>query len=157
MADRLDEGARSRNMARIRSRDTAPEMRVRSALHGIGFRFRLHRRDLPGTPDVVLPRHRIALFVHGCFWHRHPGCRGATDPKTRSDFWQAKFAANVARDLHTGSALESAGWRVVVIWECETRNPAKLVAIIRDRLPAVDPRPDRRSPGTTTATLPDPR
>ncbi len=156
MADRIAPEARSRNMARIRGRDTAPELRVRSALHSMGFRFRLHRRDLPGTPDVLLQRHRIALFVHGCFWHRHPGCRGATDPKTRSEFWQAKFAANVARDLLTGSALASAGWRIVVIWECETRNPAALAAIIRDRLPAAGPQPDRRSPGKTSATPPDP-
>jgi DNA mismatch endonuclease (patch repair protein) len=155
MADRIAPDARSRNMARIRGRDTVPELCVRSVLHGMGFRFRLHRRDLPGTPDVVLPRHRVALFVHGCFWHRHPGCRGTTDPKTRPEFWQAKFAANMARDVDMGTALESAGWRVVVIWECETRDREALAAIIQARLPAADPRPDRRSSGRSSATPPD--
>jgi DNA mismatch endonuclease (patch repair protein) len=85
-------------MSRIRSTDTAPERAVRSILHRMGFRFRLHRRDLPGTPDVVLPRHRTVVFVHGCFWHRHPECRYAYEPKSRQEFWRAKFAANVTRD-----------------------------------------------------------
>jgi DNA mismatch endonuclease, patch repair protein len=91
--------ARSRNMARIRARDTQPELRVRRALHAAGFRFRLHRRGLPGTPDIVLPRFRTVIFVHGCFWHRHPGCRMASVPKTRSGFWDAKFTANVEREI----------------------------------------------------------
>jgi DNA mismatch endonuclease (patch repair protein) len=135
MADRLTPQARSANMARIRGRDTGPELAVRRALHAAGFRFRLHRRDLPGTPDIVLVRQRIAIFVHGCYWHRHEGCRNATTPGTRKDFWQAKFAANVERDARKAAALEAAGWQVVVIWECEAGNPDGLAAVIRERLP----------------------
>lgn len=134
MADRLTPEARSENMARIRSRDTGPEMRVRRAAHALGLRFRLQRRDLPGTPDMVFPGRRIALFVHGCFWHRHPGCRFAYEPKSRIEFWQAKFGANVARDAGALDALVAAGWRPVVIWECETRDQAGLSEIIRERI-----------------------
>lgn len=127
MSDELPPTAeRSALMSRIRGRDTAPELRVRRALHAMGYRFRLQRRDLPGTPDIVLPRHRIALFVHGCFWHRHPGCRSATTPRTRANFWQAKFAANVWRDASAANELRAAGWRVVTIWECETRSDIAL-------------------------------
>ncbi len=136
MTDKLSPEARSANMARIRGRDTGPEIAVRKALHAAGFRFRLHRRDLPGKPDIVLPKHRTAVFVHGCFWHRHEGCRNATSPGTRTEFWQAKFAANVARDARNTAALEAAGWKVVVIWECETERPERLAAVIRERLPA---------------------
>ncbi len=136
MADRLTPEARSANMARIRGRDTGPEIAVRRALHAAGFRFRLHRRDLPGTPDIVLVRQRIAILVHGCYWHRHEGCRNATTPGTRADFWQAKFAANVERDARKTSALQTAGWKVVVIWECEAAKPDRLAAVIRERLPA---------------------
>lgn len=106
-------------MARVAGRDTRPEMAVRRAAHALGFRYRLHRRDLPGTPDLVFTRYRTVIFVHGCFWHRHSGCRKATTPKTRRGFWQAKFDENVERDRRTVAALESAGWAVVVIWECE--------------------------------------
>jgi DNA mismatch endonuclease (patch repair protein) len=113
-------------MSRIRSRDTAPEKAVRSLLHRLGFRFRLHPQRLPGKPDIVLTRHRTAVFVHGCFWHRHPGCRCATTPGTRTAWWLAKFARNVARDTAVRSALRAAGWRVVVVWECELRDPARL-------------------------------
>ncbi|WP_265587965.1 very short patch repair endonuclease [Sphingomicrobium arenosum] len=122
--------ARSRLMARVRSRNTKPELRVRQALHALGYRFRLHRRDLPGTPDIVLPRYRTAIFVHGCFWHRHEGCRKTTMPKTRASYWRDKFAANVARDRRKQDALEHAGWRCVTVWECETENEVSL----RDRL-----------------------
>lgn len=113
-------------MGRVRQRDTTPELRVRRALHAMGARFRLQRRDLPGTPDIVLPRRRLAIFVHGCFWHRHDGCRMASTPKTRVDFWSAKFARNVERDRDNVEKLEALGWRVATVWECETRNPAKL-------------------------------
>lgn len=136
MPDRLTPEARSANMARIRGRDTGPEIAVRKALHAGGFRYRLHRRDLPGTPDILLIRQRIAIFVHGCYWHRHEGCRNATTPATRTDFWEAKFAANVERDARNAAALEAAGWKVVVIWECETAKPGQLAAVIRERLPA---------------------
>ena len=113
-------------MARIGQRNTAPEIAVRRVLHAFGARFRLHRRDLPGTPDIVLPGRRLALLVHGCFWHRHKGCRFAYMPKTRIEFWRAKFARNVSRDREVERALGSLGWRVAIIWECETEDPAAL-------------------------------
>jgi DNA mismatch endonuclease (patch repair protein) len=111
---------RSALMKRVRRAHTAPELAVRRALHGMGFRFRLHPKDLPGTPDLVLPRHRVAVFVHGCFWHRHPRCKRATIPKTRADFWSDKFRSNVQRDERKARLLKELGWRVVTIWECET-------------------------------------
>lgn len=135
----LTSASRSRNMAAIRGKDTLPELNVRRMLHGLGLRFRLHRRDLPGRPDIVLPRHRTVVFVHGCFWHRHEGCRYTTTPKTRLAFWQAKFDANVARDHRNRVALEEMGWRVLVMWECELRNAEAL----RDRLKAAFAPPGR--------------
>lgn len=155
MTDRLTPEARSANMARIRGKDTGPENMVRRALHAAGFRFRLHRRDLPGTPDIVLVRQRVAIFVHGCYWHRHEGCRNATTPSTRTDFWQAKLAANVERDARNTAALEGAGWRVVVIWECEAAKTDSLEAVIRERLPApAARRPIRGNPRNPSATRP---
>lgn len=109
-------------MRRIRSRDTAPEMAVRRMAHRLGLRFRLHRSDLPGTPDLVFPRHRTAVFVHGCFWHRHQGCRRASTPATRTEFWADKFRKNIRRDLAAVEALADMGWRSVVIWECQVRD-----------------------------------
>ncbi len=106
-------------MSRIRGKDTKSEMAVRSMLHAMGARFRLHRRDLPGSPDIVLPRRNLVVFVHGCFWHRHRGCKVAATPKTRRAFWQAKFAANIARDRRVIRRLRAAGWRVAVVWECQ--------------------------------------
>lgn len=123
--DRVDRATRSRNMAAIRSRDTRPELTLRSALHRLGFRFRVHDRKLPGKPDLVLPKHRVAIFVHGCFWHRHPGCRFATMPASNTHTWAAKFAATELRDHLQLSALENKGWRVAVVWECALR-PADL-------------------------------
>jgi DNA mismatch endonuclease (patch repair protein) len=117
-------------MSGIRARDTKPEVLVRKALFRAGFRFRLHRRDLPGSPDVVLPGRRVAVFVHGCFWHAHDGCRYAKTPATRREFWESKLAANVERDKRAREALLSAGWRVLVVWECATRSPA-----VREALP----------------------
>lgn len=147
--DSLPPAARSENMSRIRSRDTQPELRVRRALHAMGYRFRLHRRDLPGRPDIVLPKYRTVVFVHGCFWHRHPGCPNAAEPKTRAEFWRRKFEANVARDAKARAELERAGWKVVVIWECETENPETLDRVIRERLPAPAGRaPARENRGT---------
>lgn len=133
MMDRLSPNDRSALMSRIGARNTAPELRVRGILHRLGFRFRLHRRDLPGTPDIVLPRFRTALFVHGCFWHRHPGCSRASLPATNVARWQAKFDRNTARDREARRALEAAGWRVELIWECELKNQRALV----DRLEAM--------------------
>jgi DNA mismatch endonuclease (patch repair protein) len=118
--------SRSQIMARVKNRDTKPEVFVRKIVHRLGFRFRLHRKDLPGRPDMVFPRFGLALFVHGCFWHRHPGCRLTTTPKTNAAFWDAKFARNVDRDRQVVQHLLASGWKVATIWECETRTPAKL-------------------------------
>lgn len=109
-------------MSRIRSKDTLPELRVRRAAHALGLRYRLHRKDLPGTPDLVFPRYRTAIFVHGCFWHRHFECRKASLPKSRLDYWQAKFDANIARDARSERDLRHMGWRVFTLWECQTTN-----------------------------------
>lgn len=119
-------------MSRVSSKNTTAEIRVRSAAHALGLRFRLHRRDLPGTPDLVFPRHRLALFVHGCFWHRHVGCKRASTPKSRSDFWEAKFDRNVERDFETRSELERMGWRVETIWECDSKVPERLAARLQE-------------------------
>ncbi|MBK3735767.1 DNA mismatch endonuclease Vsr [Azospirillum brasilense] len=121
---------RSSLMARIGPRDSKPEMIVRRMVHALGYRFRLHRRDLPGTPDLIFPRLRKVIFVHGCFWHRHEGCRLTTTPKTRAEFWQEKFSRNVERDARKEDELRSLGWDVLTIWECETRKPD----ILRNRL-----------------------
>lgn len=118
-AKRVAPISRSENMARIRGKDTQPEMKVRKLVHGLGFRYRLYRRDLPGSPDLAFPARRAALFVHGCFWHRHVGCANCTTPKTRADFWTDKFEKNVERDRRAVADLERLGWRVMTIWECE--------------------------------------
>ena len=109
-------------MSRIRGKNTTPEIVVRSVLHRLGYRFRLHGKKLPGRPDVVLPRHRAVVFVHGCFWHRHGGCRNCTTPTNNRSFWVAKLDGNAARDKLHKSALEKLGWKVVVVWECETEG-----------------------------------
>jgi len=114
-------------MSRIRGTDTTPERLVRSALHRLGFRFRLSKSRLPGRPDVVLPRHRTVVFVHGCFWHRHRDCRFAYTPKSNLRFWERKFAENVERDRRTTRKLRSLGWKVVTVWECETRDRDRLL------------------------------
>ncbi len=132
--DRLTKQHRSWNMSRIRGKDTKPEMRVRSLLHRMGFRFRLHRKDLPGKPDIVLPAYHTVIFVHGCFWHRHPGCRFAYTPKSRVEFWQTKFRRNVERHQEVTAELEELGWRVVVIWECETGSEEQLQQRLYDEL-----------------------
>lgn len=110
-------------MAGIRSSNTSPEMKIRRMLHRQGFRYRLHKKNLPGRPDLVLPRYRLCIFVHGCFWHRHPGCRYATTPATRPEFWQAKFEQNIARDTRAKMELFAQGWRVFELWECGIRGP----------------------------------
>lgn len=121
---------RSAMMSGIRGQNTKPEMIVRRFAHRFGYRFRLHRRDLPGTPDLVFPGRRKVIFVHGCFWHRHSGCRFAYNPKSRADFWQAKFATNVARDARVQHELRTLGWDVLTVWECETVNPEHLSATL---------------------------
>lgn len=113
-------------MRAVRREDTKPELLVRKSLHALGLRFRLHRKDLPGSPDIVLPKHRTVIFVHGCFWHRHPGCRLASTPKTRQYYWLPKFDANVERDARKILQLEALGWHVLVVWECETKDPSAL-------------------------------
>jgi len=113
---------RSRMMAGIKGKNSAPELLVRRLLFASGYRFRLHRRDLPGTPDIVMPGRMVAVFVHGCFWHMHQDCRYAKLPRTRPDFWKAKLLANVKRDRLAIETLNALGWRVLVVWECATRQ-----------------------------------
>ena len=113
---------RSRNMSAIKSKNTKPEITVRKLLHSMGYRFRLHKKDLPGSPDIVLPKYKTVIFVHGCFWHRHENCKYASIPKTRKEFWESKFKANVKRDLEIQEKIKNIGWQSVVIWECEIKN-----------------------------------
>jgi len=138
---------RSQLMGRVRGVNTKPEMIVRRLAHAIGLRFRLHRGDLPGTPDLVFPGRRTAIFVHGCFWHRHPGCHRASNPKTRPEFWNAKFERNVARDAKVERLLHDAGWDVLIIWECETRDQLgleqKLMFLKRNASTQPDPLNDQ--------------
>jgi len=126
MADVFSEEKRSWIMSRVKGRDTRPELAVRSLLHHHGFRFRLHRKDLPGCPDIVLPRHRKIVFVHGCFWHGHKKCRRSSRPTTNTEFWNAKIDANISRDKKAIGRLRRTGWSVLVVWECELRDPQKL-------------------------------
>ena len=109
-------------MSAIKGRDTKPEILLRKLLHSLGYRFRIQRKDLPGRPDIVLPRYKTAIFVNGCFWHRHEGCKYASTPSTNSGFWEKKFAANVERDARNYAALKALGWHVVIIWECEVKE-----------------------------------
>ncbi len=130
MVDIVDKATRSRMMAGIGGKNTRPEMVVRKHLFAAGFRYRLHRRDLPGRPDIVLPKYQTVIFVHGCFWHRHKGCRFAAVPATNAQFWQEKLDGNVARDRRSARALRAAGWRVLRVWECRTgpKDLERLVA-----------------------------
>lgn len=127
MTDRLDSVQRSRLMQKVGTKDTGPEKEVRSILHSLGYRFRLHRKDLPGTPDIVFPGRRLVLFVHGCFWHAH-GCKKGQPPKSRNDYWGPKLLANRQRDQRNFDALTLAGWRVEVVWQCELADREKLIA-----------------------------
>ena len=120
--DSISKKHRSWNMSKIRSKDTSPEKAVRSLLHGMGYRFRLHRKDLPGKPDIVLPKYKTVIEVRGCFWHRHENCKETTTPKSNTAFWQEKFRKNVERDQLNEKKLKELGWRLVVIWECEVKN-----------------------------------
>lgn len=136
MADNLTPAERSVRMSRIRSRDTAPEVRLRRALHALGMRFRLHAK-LPGKPDIVMARYKAVIMVHGCFWHRHEGCKVATTPKSNTAFWIDKFSRNVTRDQMVAGALSDLDWRVIVAWECELSTDAKAREVagrIRDAL-----------------------
>ena len=122
---------RSRNMSAIKSKNTKPEIAVRKVLHSMGYRFRLHGKDLPGSPDIVLPKYRTVIFVHGCFWHRHENCKYATTPKTREEFWESKFKENVIRDKSNQKKLSAIGWKIIIVWECEIKDKNLL---IKDRL-----------------------
>ena len=135
MADTVDPAVRSRMMRAVRQKDTKPEIVVRRLMHCMGYRFRLAVRSLPGSPDIVLPRYRCAVFVHGCFWHRHEGCPRTTTPATRREFWERKFQANQARDRRVQDTLITLGWDVVVLWECWTRDLVKLEERLRGALP----------------------
>jgi len=113
---------RSWNMSRIKGRDTSPELKVRKLLHFLGYRFRLHRKDLPGSSDIVLPKYKTVIFVNGCFWHHHKGCKRASWPKTNTDYWEKKISKNIERDKINMSKLEKMNWNSVIIWECEVSN-----------------------------------
>ena len=137
MVDTLTPTQRSERMSRIRSTNTKPEVALRKALHRLGFRFRLHRHHLAGKPDIVLPKYRTAIFVHGCFWHRHGECKIATTPKSNTQFWVDKFNRNIARDKINQAQLEDSGWNVIVVWECNLNSADKAQASaswIYDRL-----------------------
>ena len=121
---------RSRNMSAIKSKNTKPEIKVRKILHSMGYRFRLHSKDLPGSPDIVLPKYKTVIFVHGCFWHRHENCKYASNPKTRKEFWNKKFTENKKRDSEIQEKIKILDWRSVVIWECETKN----IENLRDKI-----------------------
>lgn len=129
-------------MSRIKGKNTAPEMLVRSTLHAMGYRFRLHCRTLPGRPDIVLPKYGVVLFVHGCFWHRH-GCKFSYTPKSRVTFWQTKFNQNVDRDRKVLAELKSLGWKVITVWECESKSQPHVAKLIQKLLPARAEKPRR--------------
>lgn len=132
MTDVFTTSKRSEVMSRIKNRNTKPELAVRSLLHRMGYRFRLHRADLPGKPDIVLSRYKTVIFVHGCFWHRHKDCRFAYTPKSRTDFWLKKLESNVIRDQLVKADLERLGWRVITVWECELREPDQLAGRLKE-------------------------
>jgi DNA mismatch endonuclease (patch repair protein) len=121
-------------MSRIGGKDTRPEIVVRSLLHRLGYRFRLNRKDIPGRPDIVLPKYQTAIYVHGCYWHRHAGCHLAYTPKSNLDFWTKKFSRNTERDAEVSMALKKTGWKQLVVWECETRDQAALTSRLRREL-----------------------
>lgn len=130
MADRITTEQRSRNMSRIKGRDTQPEVRLRSALHRAGLRFRVCRTDLPGRPDIVFARQRLAVQVHGCFWHQHQNCAGGRIPRSNMDYWKPKLERNIKRDAENDALLCSLGWRVLTVWECEINTHASLASVV---------------------------
>lgn len=132
--DNLSPAQRKRTMSAVRSSDTKPEIVVRRLLYRMGYRFRLHRKDLPGVPDIVLPKFKTVILVHGCFWHQHSECKHARRPTSRREYWDPKLDKNVERDVRNRLALESLGWKVLVIWECKTRDLEKLKANLSNEL-----------------------
>ncbi len=143
MSDPFTPTERSAVMRAVKGRDTAPELRVRRMLHRAGYRYRLHRRDLPGRPDIVFAGRKVAMFVHGCFWHGHDCRRGARAPKANADYWRGKIARNRARDVVAEAALTAMGWRAVVVWECELRAEPALMARLDQALSAATSRSER--------------
>lgn len=139
MVDTLSPEQRSERMSRIRSGNTKPEVTLRKELHRLGLRYRLHGRQLPGKPDIVLSKYKTVIFTHGCFWHRHEGCKVATIPKSNTDFWVEKFARNVARDAKVVELLENIGWHVIVVWECEINSPSKATSVAEDIVKRLHP------------------
>lgn len=134
MADSLTKERRSWKMSRVCNKNTKPELLVRSILHCNGYRFRIHNLKLPGKPDIVLTKYRTVIFVHGCFWHRHKNCKDATVPKSRTEFWLQKFSQNVERDEKAQIALSPLGWKVLVVWECETSHPDLLLNRLKQEI-----------------------
>lgn len=126
MADTVSKSVRSRIMSSVKQRNTKPEMIVRSLLHRLGYRFRLHRKDLPGSPDIVLPKFRTAIFVHGCFWHQHKNCKKSRRPSSNQEYWNTKLDENISRDKRKEKELSKLGWRVVTVWQCEICDPEVL-------------------------------
>jgi DNA mismatch endonuclease (patch repair protein) len=134
MTDRSGKQLRSWNMSQIKGKDTVPELVTRRLLHKLGFRYCLHRKDLLGRPDITLPKYKTVIFVHGCFWHRHPGCKYAYKPKSNINFWEEKFEKNIKRDTEITRKLEISGWKVLIIWECQTKILENLKQIIESNL-----------------------
>jgi DNA mismatch endonuclease, patch repair protein len=144
MPDNMSPTQRSERMSRVKNKDSKAEMRVRSLVHRMGLRYRLHNKNLPGKPDIVLVRHKKVILIHGCFWHQHGVCRPLSVPEHNSDFWRKKFADNVERDKWNVRKLKELGWKVLVVWECETKNPETLEAKLRRFLrPASSTKSDR--------------
>lgn len=131
MPESISSGRRSWIMSRVAAKNTLAELRVRKVAHSLGLRFRLHRGDLPGKPDIVFPKYRVVVFVHGCFWHRHPGCKRARMPKTNQIYWRKKFKSNMVRDRRVTAEMVSLGWRVLVFWECESSDPDAIARRLR--------------------------
>ncbi|MHA6894009.1 very short patch repair endonuclease [Ralstonia pseudosolanacearum] len=143
--DTISKVARSALMARIRSKDSKPERALRSAMHRAGLRFRLHRTDLPGTPDIVLPATKIAIFVHGCFWHQHPRCKLASSPRSNTEYWLPKLQRNVERDRRVAKALRHLGWAVLTVWECQIRKEISLAVTLKRIHTSVRKRKDKNA------------
>lgn len=134
MADNRTPAERRKNMQAVKSKNSAAEIKVRKLCHKLGYRFRLHRKDLPGTPDLVFPKLNLCLFTHGCFWHQHPGCKKATLPKTNVEFWKTKLSKNVQRDKEVIEKLHESGWNTEIVWECETKDEHSLEAHLKSLL-----------------------
>ena len=147
--DTVDPKKRSEIMSHIRGKNTKPELLIRSLLHRSGFRFRIHRRDLPGCPDIVLPKYKTIIFVHGCFWHQHPGCRKATIPETNKDFWTEKLTKNTTRDFLICNELKKQGWKTIIVWQCELKKILEVPDFLLKQIILSDP------PNVCKDVLPD--